>query len=637
MFGKFYSHLMLLVALIMMLSLQAAVSYPITQAGALEDGSNASASSNDQILSSGSYSQPDTSQMDIIETITGNGQQYIPQEVIIKLKADSATNLNADALSAGILNVESLDLLSSQFRVSSISPVFNDVDPTDQVASKYGLTNILKLKIGLGVNIQSAMKAFRANPNVEYAEPNYTVQALYTPNDPNLKNQWGLTNKNDKDIDAPEAWNVTTGNSNVLIAVVDSGVLYTHPDLSGGRVRTDIDKDFVNNDSDAIDDNGHGTHIAGIIAANTNNGKGIAGICPKCTILPVKVLSNSGSGSADGVSKGIKYAADKGAQIISMSLGITPKCGCSKTIAGAINYAFDKGSLLIAASGNDSTSSISYPSSSSRVMSIGATNIKDARASWSNYGGGLDLVAPGDNIQSTWLKNTYAYKSGTSMATPYVSGVAGLVYSKNLAQKNIRVWWILQHSADPLNNQSAWNSKVGYGRLNAYKAVTLTKAGVVSAPVDKCSQEPSSDCGGCSTSLMLSQVASADQDRQYLYSFRDDVLSQTPRGKEFTALYYKHNTELKNILLTNSDARNQTLSLYKELMPAMQYVLESGTGKPIIITARQVQSLSKLKTTILEHASSSMITDMNYIWGILALESHIDQDAYSAWMDISQK
>src|SRR3972149_9140648 len=127
-----------------------------------------------------------------------------------------------------------------------------------------------------------------------------------------------------------------------------------------------------------------------------------------------------------------------------MSFGIAPDCGCSKTIAKAINYAFNKGSLLVAASGNNGKSIISYPASSSRVMSVGATNINDKRTSWSNYGKGLDLVAPGDNILSTYLNNTYKYLSGTSMAAPYVSGVAGRVQSKRPFFTNKQIWWVLR-------------------------------------------------------------------------------------------------------------------------------------------------------------------------------------------------
>jgi len=230
---------------------------------------------------------------------------------------------------------------------------------------------------------------------------------------------------------------------------VDTGVDYNHPDLRGGRVRTDIDRDFVNNDEDAMDDHGHGTFVAGIAAANTNNAQGIAGVCPGCQVLPIKVLTKDGRGSADGVARGIQYAAQAGAKIISMSLGTPSKCGCSQTIARAINYAFDRGSLLIAASGNDGDKQrISYPASSPRVMSVGASDHNDQEASFSNRNSYLDIVAPGKDIYSLKSGGGYVTESGTSASTPFVSGVAGLIWSVNPQLSNVQVWWRLYHSAD---------------------------------------------------------------------------------------------------------------------------------------------------------------------------------------------
>ena len=222
------------------------------------------------------------------------------------------------------------------------------------------------------------------------------------PSDALFAQQWALNNTGqtggtaDADIDAPEAWDVITGSTDILIAVVDTGVDYTHPDLSDGRVRTDIDRDFVNNDNDAKDDQGHGTHVAGIIAAAAN-GSGTVGILWQASILPVKVLSAQGSGSADQVAQGIQYAADQGARVINMSLGAPL---CSQTIADAVNYAFDKGAVIVAAAGNDG-SVVGYPARHERVVAVAATDSKDRRATFSNRGPEVDVAAPGVAILST--------------------------------------------------------------------------------------------------------------------------------------------------------------------------------------------------------------------------------------------
>jgi Subtilisin-like serine proteases len=321
-----------------------------------------------------------------------------------------------------------------------------------------------------------------------------------------LNNTGQTGGRADADIDAPEAWDITTGSSSVLIAVIDTGVDYNHPDLRGGRVRTDIDRDFVNNDEDAMDDHGHGTFVAGIAAASANNELGIAGVCPGCQMLPIKVLTKDGKGSADGVARGIQYAAQAGARIISMSLGVPSKCGCSQTIARAINYAFERGSLLIAASGNDGDKQrISYPASSPRVMSVGASDHNDQEASFSNRNSYLDIVAPGKDIYSLKSGGGYVTESGTSAATPFVSGAAGLIWSVNPQLSNVQVWWRLYHSADDFPAQRSAQtietaptpeitvdparvvfrvylpamsrSRVTFGRLNARQALEISGSG----------------------------------------------------------------------------------------------------------------------------------------------------------------
>ena len=276
------------------------------------------------------------------------------------------------------------------------------------------LDRIYKITLPDTADVLSAVAAFAADPNVEYAEPDYLVGLADTglgsdrqiPSDSLFDEQWGLHNtgqaggRADADIDAPEAWTITTGSSDVMIAIVDTGVDYNHPELNDGRVRTDIDKDFFNNDDDAMDDNKHGTLLAGIIAAQSDNHAGVAGVMWRAQILPVKVLSGRGLGFNSTIAHGIIYAASVGARVINLSLG---GLLCSKTMAEAINYAyFTKGALIVAAAGNNS-GGLLYPAKFEQVVAVGAVDRSGARPTFPNFGGRLDVVAPGVDIISTLL------------------------------------------------------------------------------------------------------------------------------------------------------------------------------------------------------------------------------------------
>jgi len=302
------------------------------------------------------------------------------------------------------------------------------------------------------------------NGNVLYAEPNYMAYASdfkveKVVNDPRLAEQWAI-NK----ISAPAAWDVNMGSKKTLLAIVDTGIDYNHPDLAG---RVDKGYDFINNDEDAMDDQGHGTHCAGIAAASANDGVGIAGLAPNVSLLAVKVLSASGGGSYESVASGITYAADRGAHVISMSLG---GGASSQAIQDAVNYAISKGALVVAAMGNNGRESKSYPAACDGVMAIGATDINDAKASFSQYGSWISVGAPGHNILSTIPGNKYAVYSGTSMATPYAAGLAALVKDTfpSLTANQIRSR--IEKSADDVG-ENGFDKMFGHGRINAAKAV----------------------------------------------------------------------------------------------------------------------------------------------------------------------
>lgn len=303
--------------------------------------------------------------------------------------------------------------------------------------------------------VEQTLNALKRNPNVLYAEPNFIYQINFTPNDPGLSQQWAWTT-----IDAYSAWDVTQGSTSVVVAVVDTGVQRSHPDLDAKIV---AGYDFVSGDTAPDDGNGHGTHVAGTAAAETNNGTGGAGTCPNCKIMPVRVLDNNGSGTLTNVANGITWAADNGAHVINLSLGGS---GGSTTLSNAVDYAWNKGVFLACAAGNDNTSSPSYPGYYSNCFAVASTNSSDARSSFSNYGSWVEAAAPGESIYSTWLNSGYNTISGTSMATPHVAGLAGLLASQGLTNAEIRDR--ICTSADDISGTGTyWTC----GRINANQAV----------------------------------------------------------------------------------------------------------------------------------------------------------------------
>ncbi len=313
--------------------------------------------------------------------------------------------------------------------------------------------------------------AYARNPLVEYAELDHVAYAVGEPNDPYFDRQWGLSNGNDADIDAPEAWDLTRGSDSVLIAILDTGIDQDHEDLAGKLAGS---KNFTR--SRTVDDlYGHGTHVAGIAAAATDNGKGVAGVGYDSRLLNVKVLDDTGSGYYSWIAKGITWAADNGGKVINMSLGGSAQ---SRMLEEAVNYAWGKGVVLVAAAGNGGSSDPLYPAYYENCIAVAATDSNDQKASWSSYGAWVDVAAPGVSIFSTVPNHTstlfgrvkppYAYASGTSMATPHVAGVAALVWAQYPNYTNGEVRTQIEATADKIAGTGTyWR----YGRVNACRAV----------------------------------------------------------------------------------------------------------------------------------------------------------------------
>jgi subtilisin family serine protease len=301
---------------------------------------------------------------------------------------------------------------------------------------------------------EEALASLTRNRHVDFAELDGIAEATaVTPNDPGWSKQWGAVK-----TATNAAWDTTTGSSSVVIAELDTGVDFAHPDLQGAFV---AGYDFVNRDTSPTDDNGHGTMVAGLLAARTNNGVGIAGQCWKCVIMPVKVLSSSGSGSYSTVASGITWATDHGARIINMSLG---GASASSTLQSAVSYAWSKGALVIAAAGNNGTTALNYPAAYDPAIAVAGSDSRDGRYSWSSYGSWVELAAPGCDY-TTARGGGYSTPCGTSFSSPMTAGIAGLLAAANPGASNVALRDALLATADPVGS---W---VSHGRVNAAKAV----------------------------------------------------------------------------------------------------------------------------------------------------------------------
>lgn len=337
-----------------------------------------------------------------------------------------------------------------------------------------------------GVAEEIIVTALSKNPFVEYAELDYKAEAFFTPDDIYYKDrQWGLENTGqviggvqglkDADIDAEAAWDMTLGGTKV--AILDTGIRQIHEDLGAKVVDS---QDFTGSNTGINDIYGHGTHVAGIVAAATDNGQGVAGVCPNCALLNGKVLNDSGSGAYSWISNGITWAVGKGAKVINLSLGGSAK---SRTLESAVNYAWKNGVIVVAAAGNSNNPSKTYPAAYTNAIAVAATNNQDQKAYFSSYGARwVDVAAPGEYIFSTWKDSSsrydpqpecdatgcYKYASGTSMSTPVVAGVAALVWSSQYGTSAAAVRTRLESTADKISGTGTyWSS----GRVNAANAV----------------------------------------------------------------------------------------------------------------------------------------------------------------------
>ncbi|MBN3032830.1 MAG: S8 family serine peptidase [Candidatus Saganbacteria bacterium] len=429
--------------------------------------------------------------------------RFSPDTVIVKFRSVSVANSETP-----VTDHRTINQLFSRHGVSALRRVFPGEgkqlgrDPRRPRGPLPDLTHIYELKIKPGQDIARIVEEYRRDPNVEYAEPDYLCYpAAAAPNDPYFPSQWNLAA-----IQAPQAWEIQKGDANRIIAVVDTGIDYNRPDIAANILaNTDEtetngkDNDgngypndfrgwnFVDNNNDPMDQDGHGTVVAGITGAVPNNGIGISGINWQSKIMALKGGDSSGFYDSN-TSAAIRYAADNGAEVINMSWG---RYGfLSQTLAEAILYAYNKGVILVGAAGNNGTREPLYPAALSPwVIAVGATS---ETGRMYNLGTWLDIAAPGVNIMSLRANNAtdcvpyygdpdYCSKSGTSMAAPHVAGAISLLLSQNPALTSSQVRNIIRASADDLG-PAGFDPYYGAGQLDIYKA--LTRASIATPDVN---------------------------------------------------------------------------------------------------------------------------------------------------------
>jgi subtilisin family serine protease len=301
----------------------------------------------------------------------------------------------------------------------------------------------------------SVIERLRADPRFEFVEPDTVATIDYTqPNDTQYSKQW-IWPKTTTDI----AWDRTKGSASMVVAVVDSGVNTTHPDLQG-KLTAGID--YVDNDNDPNDALGHGTNVAGVVAANTNNGAGVASGCWSCKIMPVRVVDANEGTSAATMAKGLQYAADNGAKVITMSISTTPN---NSTLQTAVDYVLGKGVVLVTSAGNNAYGDQKWPAASPNVIGVAATDKNDKLASYSNFGSHVKIAAPGE-VVTTRHPTDYTIVNGTSFSTPAIASIIALMWSAfpNATPAQLRT--AITSTADP-----CCDGKIGGGRVNAARAM----------------------------------------------------------------------------------------------------------------------------------------------------------------------
>ncbi|NOW92591.1 subtilisin family serine protease [Clostridium beijerinckii] len=391
------------------------------------------------------------------------------------LPRNNGMNSTSNSVSNFVKSLRSVDLDSLLSSVKDIISVdknnnnkYNLVSPKD--LEQYILNEIGDIK-GIKIinepKIIKIIKPIQKTPvknDFKLGEINENTNKAV--NDPGYKYEWDISY-----TETDKAWPLIKQKREIKVAVLDTGVDYTHPDLKN-RVLKSKGYNFVDNNSDTMDDNGHGTHVSGIIAANANDNIGIAGIdgTLDVKIIPIKVLDSNGEGDVNDIVKGIKYAADNGADIVNLSFGANEK---SKSIAEAISYAKSKGAFVVAAAGNDNEDSDNISPAGDGAFTVAAMSYNYKKASFSDYGNCIKVSAPGVEILST-VPGGYEAWDGTSMAAPVATGIAAMVKAEDPNLSPSQIEDVLDSTANDIMSKGK-NKQSGYGLIDAYNAIKKVK------------------------------------------------------------------------------------------------------------------------------------------------------------------
>ena len=452
--------------------------------------------------------------------------------ILVKLRNSPGKLYKKNVNRTGLAQVDRVLQTYGSQKVNSVFENFTDLSGVNEFNAW------IKCEFPSGADSKIIIDELQALPDVAAAQPNHFFKLHYVPNDPRVNEQYALTK-----VKAFAAWDIERGSAEIPVAVIDTGVDYDHPDLAAnmwlntgedingnGRIDPEdfngIDDDgngftddirgwdftdapnypdggdYLDRDNDPMDERGHGTGVAGIIAAVADNQTGIAGLAFGCRIMNLRAFTTGGNGEEDDVASAILYAVQNGARVINMSWG---DVFVTRLLEDVIRYAASRHVIMVASAGNSSTEKIHYPSGFEGTISVGATDENDNLAGFSNYGPGIDLVAPGADILTTDLDNEYSPMNGTSFSAPHVSAAAALLLSREPDLSAGVVKGVIRNAVDDLGDEGA-DPYYGSGRLNVYKLVTgpvYTIAGITSPLLDQGISGTGLDIYGSAWSPML--------------------------------------------------------------------------------------------------------------------------------------
>ncbi len=529
-------------------------------------------------------------------------RKFVPGEIIIKFKENSGVDSEANAQEylAGKASQKTAVNSASVTSIQGVKKVISKQITNDIK----GLNRIYKIKVNENADVINAVNDYNQDSNIEYAEPNFIAQTFFTPNDPMFSKQWAH-----QITQAQQGWDIQRGNSNIVIAVLDTGVDYNHEDLSGniwnnideisnnnidddnnGFIDDRIGWDFVNleefgyasqctdadcevEDNNPMDFHGHGTHVSGIVGGYSNNNVGIVGVCHYCNIMAIRAGWDVNGGGAllyEDIAQGIIYATNNGADIISMSFG----GGESQAQKDALDYAYSQGVVLIAAAGNGGDNWKSYPAGFENVISVSATDSNDNPAYFTQYGSWVDLASPGVNILSTLPNNQYTSWSGTSMATPYVAGLAGLILSKNPSLTNEQVRTVLRTGVDIPNS----DRYIGTGRVNVFKALQIN-----SVPLADIYPEKESWIIRGNKIFNLFGTASGNNFKNYTLEIGQGIYPSSWN------VFINSNAEVVNSLITQMNSANYGEGYYSIKLSVNDFNGEKSIDKTILFFDKNLE------------------------------------------------